>query len=289
MTKAQQRKVILCLGIFLFLSLSSCAMSKKEQIQKQTEDGTKQAQLDLDTGEFQKAIDIYKGIYQKYPQDPSVRNDYIKTVESIKTRGDIAFQKGNYTLAGDIYETLAKNWTSFTDFSSSLSFNLSFLEKKVKTGRSLLAGRQTRTYIEAGEFKKAIDAQKEFAQKYPQDPAVQSDYVKTLEAIKGKGDIAFQNKNFALAGSIFGILLKSFPSSAHLSHSLSFNKKTLTANIERCGKTLFEKGLTLYRKGDLDQAISIWKSILIFDPENQEVKKAVDTAVLQSKNLEKAK
>jgi hypothetical protein len=41
--------------------------------------------------------------------------------------------------------------------------------------------------------------------------------------------------------------------------------------------------------GNLSQAISIWKSVLTFDPENQKIKKAVDIEILQSKNLEKAK
>jgi hypothetical protein len=56
-----------------------------------------------------------------------------------------------------------------------------------------------------------------------------------------------------------------------------------------CKKFLFENGLQQYRSGNLNQAISLWKSILVFDPENQEIKKAVDMASLQSKNLQKAK
>jgi outer membrane protein assembly factor BamD (BamD/ComL family) len=288
MIKAQPKRLIISFGILLIFSLSSCLLSKKEQIQKQTEDVSKQAQQELDAGEFQKAIDIYKGIYQKYPKDTTVQNEYMKTLEAIKARGDIAFQKGNYTFSGTAYEALAKNWSAFADFAPSLSFNLSFLEKRARTSRSLHVVMQARTFIDAGEFRKAIDTHKELVQKYPQDAAIQSDYLKTMESIKNKGDIALQNKNFALAGTIYSNLLRGFPSS-NFTRSLSFDKKVLNGNMDRCRKTLFERGLKLYRAGDLDQAISVWKSILVFDPENQEVKKTVDTAILQSKNLEKAK
>jgi len=189
MTKDLQKKVILSLGIFLFLFLSSCGGLKREQIQRQMDHATRRAQMELEAGESQKAIDIYKDIYQKYPQDPMVRSGYIKTLESIKSRGDLAFKRNN----------------------------------------------------------------------------------------------------FALAGCIYGILLKNFSYVTHLSHSFSFNREVLTAKIERCKKILFENGLEQYRSYNLNQAISIWKSILVFDPENQEIKKAVDIAILQSKNLEKAK
>jgi tetratricopeptide (TPR) repeat protein len=189
MTKDLQKKVILSLGIFLFLFLSSCGGLKREQIQRQMDHAARRAQMELEAGEFQKAIDIYKDIYQKYPQDPMVRSGYIKTLESIKSRGDLAFKRNN----------------------------------------------------------------------------------------------------FALAGCIYGILFKNFSYVTHLSRSFSFNREVLTAKIERCKKILFENGLEQYRSYNLNQAISIWKSILAFDPENQEIKKAVDIAILQSKNLEKAK
>ena len=52
---------------------------------------------------------------------------------------------------------------------------------------------------------------------------------------------------------------------------------------------LFEKALHEYRSGDLNQAIFIWKTILTFDPENQEIKKMLDVATAQSENLEKVK
>jgi tetratricopeptide (TPR) repeat protein len=289
MTKNLQKKGILFLVIFLFLFLSSCSGLKKEQIQRQTGHEAKQAQLELEAGDFQKAIDIYKEIYQKYPQDPTIRSSYIKTLESIKNSGDRAFERNNYELAGNIYEILAKNWFHFADFSQFLSFNKNFLEKKIKTSRCLFIEEQVSSYLKAGKFQRAIDICKEIYPKYPQDSTVRSIYIKTLESIKSSGDRAFERSDFSLAGCVYEILLKNFSSVSHLNGSFSFNREGLTEKIRNCKKILFENGLEQYRSGNLKQAISLWKSILAFDPENQEIKKVVDMATLQFKNLQKAK
>jgi len=289
MMKDLQKKGILFLGIFLFLFLSSCSVLKKEQIQGQTGHEAKQAQLKLEAGDFQKAIDIYKEIYQKYPQDPKVRSSYIKTLESIKKSGDRAFERNNFELAGKIYEILAKNWSHFLDLSQSLSFNKNFLGIKIITCKRFLNEKLAVSYLEVGDFQNTIDIYKEIYQKYPQDPKVRSDYIKILESIKDRADRAFERSDFALAGCVYQILLNNFPSVNHLSQSFSFNREALTAKIKSLTKFLFENGLEQYRSGNLNQAISTWESILAFDPENQEIKKAVDIAILQSKNLKKVK
>ncbi len=152
MTKDLQKKVILSLGIFLFLFLSSCGGLKREQIQRQMDHATRQAQMELEAGKFQRAIDICKEIYPKYPQDPTVRSIYIKTLESSKSSGDLALKRNNFEMAGNIYEILAKNWFHFSDFSQFLSFNKNFLEKKIKTSRCLFIEEQVSSYVKAGKF-----------------------------------------------------------------------------------------------------------------------------------------
>ena len=289
MTKDLQRKVILSLGILLSLVLSSCGWLKKEQVQEQMDTVDKQAQMEIGAGEFQKAIDLHRQIYQKYPQDSTVRSSYIRTLESIKRRGDQAFEGNDFKSAGNIYEILARNWVHFADFSQCFSFNKNFLEKKIKTCRCLFIEEQLSSYLKAGEFRKAIGICKEIYQKYPQDPTVRSGYIRTLESIKSSGDRAFERSDFALAGCVYEILLKNISSVKHLDSSFSFNREGLIAKIRNCKKILFENGLEQYRSGNLNVAISLWKSILAFDPENQEIKKAVDMATLQFNNLQKAK
>jgi outer membrane protein assembly factor BamD (BamD/ComL family) len=55
------------------------------------------------------------------------------------------------------------------------------------------------------------------------------------------------------------------------------------------GARLSQQALDEYRKGNLASAISIWKSILAFDPDNPAVVKAINTATIQLKNLEQIK
>jgi tetratricopeptide (TPR) repeat protein len=289
MTRDLPKKAVLCLWIFLSLTLSSCSWSKKEQTQRPMDYAADQARMELEAGGFQRAIDIYEELHQKYPQDPAVQSGYIRTLESIKSSGDRAFEKKDFKMAENIYETLAKNWSCFTDLSPSLSFNRSYLEKKAKASTCLLVRGQVSSYLKAGDFQRAIDLWKEIHQKYPRDLSVRSEYIQTLETVKSNGDRAFERGDFALAGSVYELLLKHLSSLARLNGSSPLNREGLTAKIKTCKKNLFENGLKKYRSGNLEQAISIWKAILVFDPGNEEVKRVVDRAALQLKNLQKTK
>ncbi len=55
------------------------------------------------------------------------------------------------------------------------------------------------------------------------------------------------------------------------------------------GAQLSQRALDEYRKGNLAEAISIWKSILVFDPNDAVIVKAIDTATIQMKNLQQKK
>jgi tetratricopeptide (TPR) repeat protein len=309
MIKESQKRVILFLGMLFFLFLFSCGWGKKEQlhkaeggkqelqrqevkkqeVKKQTDYVQEYSQREIEAGNFQNAIDLYKEIYQKWPEGPNVRSGYIKTLESIKSGGDQAFERNDFKLAERNYEALLRNWDHFPDLSQFLSFKKTFLEKKIKTSRCLLAEEQVSSRLKAGDFRKAVDLCKEVYKKYPQDPTVRNGYIRTLESIKTNGDRAFEGRDFALAGSVYEIVLRNISSVSHLNGSLSFNKEGLTAKISNCRKVLFENGLKQYRSGNLNQAISLWKSILTFDPDNREIKRAVNMATLQLENLQSTK
>src|SRR5271157_2486428 len=125
------RNTVLCLWIFLSPLLSSCSWLKGEQTQRLT-DADGQAQMELEAGRFQRAIDIYEEFRQKYPQDSAVQSGYVRMLESIKSSGDRAFERNDFETAQNIYEILARNWSRFADLGPSLSFNKSFLGKKAK-------------------------------------------------------------------------------------------------------------------------------------------------------------
>jgi hypothetical protein len=64
--------------------------------------------------------------------------------------------------------------------------------------------------------------------------------------------------------------------------------KTLV-NSENRGAHLSQRALDEYRKGNLAAAISLWNSVLAFDPDNAAIVRAIKTATLQLKNLEQIK
>jgi tetratricopeptide (TPR) repeat protein len=242
------------------------------------------AQQSLTLGEFQKALDAYQLAYRKCPE---TLDRYIQAIGYIKTAGDEAFDREDFGRAQAIYELLLKNFSRFNDFANLLSFERNSLIKRLGMSRMQGVEKQVQYHLKRGDFQTAIDAYGELYLQYPSDPFVQDSYLRVLESIKFTADVAFINNKFALAGLIYKILLKNYPSPIHLRRLLTYNSELLDVKIENCRKILFENGLERYRSGNLPQAISIWRSILRFDPENPEVKKAVDTAILQSRNLER--
>ena len=274
-----------------FDSFSLSLSFRKEFLEERIRDSRRflidrQIRCHLESGDLQKAMDIHKEIYQRYPGDPAIRGDYTKTIESIKNSGDRALENMNFTLAENIYRVLIENWPDFADLGHSLSFNKALLEQKIRTGKRLFTEKEVQAYLKAGDYKRAIDLHKQFYQKYPQDPVVRSGFIKTLESIKRKADRTFEKNDLATAGSIYDALSKMIPSP--FVRSLSFNREDLIKKIGICKKILFGNGLEQYRAGNLNQAVSIWKSILTFDPEDEEIRKAVGMATLQIKNLDKA-
>lgn len=279
------RKAIALFGVLLFLFLSSCGAARREGVNF----AVQQAQLDFTVGDFQRAIDIYKGAYQKYPKDSVLLIHYVKTLEQIKSHGEKADAREDFALAGSTYEILLRNYPQFADFAHSLSFDKDFLETRIKTGRNLLIEKQAQPYLKIGDFQKAIDVYQAAYRQYPHESQLGSNYLQSLEAIKKNADQAFERKDFALAGSIYEILRRNYSHFTNMNRSLSWDRKFLDDRIQNCKKFLDENALEQYRSGNLSNATAIWKSILEFDPENAEIKKAVDTATIQLRNLEKMK
>ena len=54
-------------------------------------------------------------------------------------------------------------------------------------------------------------------------------------------------------------------------------------------ESLTKTGLREYRNGNLAKAIAVWESLLEFDPDNEEIKKAVKTAKTQLNEILKKK
>jgi len=244
---------------------------------------------ELMAGDFQKALDTHQSAYQKCPKDPEMLESYIKTIEYIKAHGDEAFDRENFVQAQITYDLLLKNFPRFNDFANLLSFKKNFLVTRLKMSRMFPAEKQARFCLKSGDVQKGIDIYRGLIQQYPWDTMVRYFYVSLLESIKGQADLDFERKDFASAGRTYRILLKNYSSLSHFEPVLSYNSRLLNTGVETCRRILFEDGLEQYRSGNLSQAISIWESILTFDPGNLEVKKALSRAIRQVRNLKQIK
>ena len=112
------------------------------------------------------------------------------------------------------------------------------------------------------------------------------EYVKSLESIKSAADKALDKEDFASAGRMYYVLLKNYPHFNEVDKKLSFNSAQLNAKLSYCKKSLSRQGFQEYRKGNLNEAIVLWQSLLAIDPNNTDIKEALRTATLQQKNLQ---
>lgn len=136
--------------------------------------------------------------------------------------------------------------------------------------------------ISVHDPQKGIDAYDVERGKHPHDGALTRDYIKDLEDLRVSADRASENGNLAQAGRIYSVLLKNYH---EFPKRLSFNQDYLNTKVTYCKTMLSRKGFEEYRKGNLNGAIGHWQGYLSIDPNNPDIKKAVQTASVQQKNL----
>jgi tetratricopeptide (TPR) repeat protein len=141
-------------------------------------------------------------------------------------------------------------------------------------------------HMEAGECQKAIDVYNVEYQKHPHDLSLAREYVKSIENIASAADKALDKKDFASAGRNYDVLLKNYAHFKGFEKKLSFNSIALNEKLCYCKKAIFKQGFQEYRKGNLSEAIALWQDLLVIDPQNTDIKKALRTATLQQKNLQ---
>lgn len=148
--------------------------------------------------------------------------------------------------------------------------------------------RQAQADIAGGEYKKALEL---YSSAYEKNhtPEMRDKYSATGEQIRKTADLAYQRRDFAEAGNIYNTLIESGITKRDFAGSLSFDEVYLNGQMHACSKTLLEAGLTIYRDGKLEDAISIWKKAQVFDHDNKDIKSAIETATTQLQNLKHIK
>jgi tetratricopeptide (TPR) repeat protein len=278
------RKFWLILNLSLFLVLSFCVSREKEiSIQPALDD----AQQHFAQGDFQMAIEAFSIARQKYPRDETVLKSYIRILEEIKISADKAFEEKKYDQAEKHYSVLMQNYPRFKQFQQSLSFDSKALRLGIR--ECLIAGTRIRVQkaMQEGDYSKAIDTYRKALETYPGGNFLKNDLIQTATEIHSRAENALEGEDYKVAGKAFFSLLKDYRWLNNSVPPLPFFKTSLEDRIKSCGIELTKEGLKQYREGNIKEAITIWKDILEFDPENTEIKKAIVNAKEQLKKIKK--
>ena len=148
--------------------------------------------------------------------------------------------------------------------------------------------RQAQAHIALAQYKKALALYASSYDKYHY-PGMRGSYAGTGELIRNAADAAYQRRDFAEAGSTYHTLFESGITTRDFAHVLSFDDDYLNRQMKACSKGLLEAGLTKYREGKLEDAISVWKKALVLDHDNKDIKSMIETAATQLQNLKNIK
>jgi tetratricopeptide (TPR) repeat protein len=262
----------------------SCASPKKEV---STQPNLEVPRKHYSQGNFQKAIESYSKALEKYPYEPIVVEDYSQVLEEIRRSGDKAFQSEGYPLAEQLYSLLLRNFPRYKTFERRLSFDLEYLGHRIKECLVAQSQVQIQDTIDAGEHVNTIEAFKGAIDAYPEKNSLRKNFIEAIKELHRRSEKALEKEEFATAGKLYAFLLNQNQWLINSDMPLPFSSESLREGIKQCRIQLTRKGLELYRKKKLKEAISVWKSILEFDPENGEIKKAIGNAEEQLKKIKK--
>ena len=276
---SHERSLCLFLVLILMSFFCSCVINKKNAIQR----AFAGSQQHLGTGNYQEAINSCDAVYTKYPHETDAREYYIRTVEGMKTSADTAYDAKKYDLSEDIYSVLSQNFPKFKSFVKSLSFDNAYLSRKIRNCRIVQIEIQAQNAIATANFSGAIDMYKTSLKSYPDDALLREQYFEIVFNIYQVAERAQTENNYVTAGIVYSLLANRFQTLKKSIPSLPFTENSLKKGVRDCRSALTGKGLEKYRIGKLKEAIAVWEGILKFDPENIEIRNAIENAKVQLK------
>jgi tetratricopeptide (TPR) repeat protein len=263
------------------LLITACSTANKS-LTRQT---AVESRKSLEAGDYEKALDRFKMALKRNPRGRELTANYIRTVEEVKRAADVAMDRRDYARAGEIYRILLDSYPDFGTFAAELTFKRAQLEKAQKSCRTALVEGQARQALKAGDIAGALEAFQGSLKEDPRDPDLAAKYLGAVEEVRALWERARLEKDFGQAGLVSVVLLKSYPSFEGLRPPDALTRESLQETIAACRESLTQAGLAEYRKGNLAKAIAVWESLLAFDPDNAEIKKAATTARTQLNEL----
>jgi tetratricopeptide (TPR) repeat protein len=277
-------KCSLILYFSFFLMFFSCVSKKKEVSVQPNLEVPRQHYAQ---GHFQKAIEGYSEALKRFPDESMVLENFSQVLEEIDRSADKAFQAEDYATAEQRYSLLLRNFSSFQTLEKRLSFDPEYLGHRIKDCLIARSKGPIQITFDAGDFMNALETYKLAIRAFPEENSLKQNLFEAVQELHKSGEKALEEKAYAAAGKMYTFLLNELQWIKNLEISFSFSSKSLEEGIKQCRIQLTRKGLELYRKKKLKEAISVWKSILEFDPENAEIKKAIGNAEEQMKKIKK--
>jgi tetratricopeptide (TPR) repeat protein len=121
----------------------------------------------------------------------------------------------------------------------------------------------------------------------PGHPGVSREFDGALLALKRNGDAAHAQGKLEDAGKRWTGTLRYMNHPAASPKGYPFTRAEVQGQVDRLTAALLEKGVLDYRKGNIEAAIANWKTVLAYDPGNDEAAKSIRTATTQLENLRK--
>ncbi len=153
--------------------------------------------------------------------------------------------------------------------------------------QQVLLRKKVSALLEKGSYRRALELMG--GRNHPPHPVagMGREYVTAINGLIAAGNEFFSQGEYAAAGQSFKCALESYPVDPALRDKVQREPKRIREHLEDCSNRLMEEGLQEYRRGNLENAIRKWKEVLAFDAGHKEARKAIETATVQLRALQK--
>jgi tetratricopeptide (TPR) repeat protein len=141
--------------------------------------------------------------------------------------------------------------------------------------------------LQEGGHERALELFSGAWQEKPGHAGVAREFDGALLALKKNGDAAHAQGKWEDAGKRWMGTLRFITHPAANWRDYPFTRSEVRAKVDHLSASLLEKALLQYRKGNIPAAIADWKTILAYDPANEEAVKSLNTATTQLEQLKK--
>lgn len=296
--------------IFLFIFLSSgCSLFKKPALEKEKPERSEnpeksqtankppeiktllsalpEAEQAMASGAYSHALEVYQSFLEKNPAEDKIKSDYFEALEMVKREADNLKKKEKYVSALYYYRLLLKHSQQLGQEAGKLSFRQADLQSEIKECQVRNQKAEAEKAFKAGQYEAAINSLTSGLKEYPEEEILKSYLTQVIEAIYSQASLALDTKDWAMAGRLYSILKTLGSNHKNYLASFPLSLEEIDKSIKNCSQQLTNLGLRQYREGNLKEAIAIWEKILVFQPKNEEIKKAIQTAKAQLEKIKK--